>query len=137
MKLIELKKEMMKLKRIDKSKADTLMMLIDTIEKMAKSKNPKNPEPDLFVVDGLKKYIKQVEDAKKNGMDVEDELKFLKELGKDILPETMSESQLLHIITEYKIDNPDVKIGQIMGYLKKNFGNQVDMKMASNIVNQL
>ena len=133
-KLMDLKKEMMKLKRTDKEKAGTLMMLIDTIEKMAKDKNPKNPEPDLFIVDGLKRYIKQTEDAKKNGMNVDNELNYLKELGKDILPEVMDETQLTHIITEYKNDNPDAKMGQIMGYLKKNFGDKIDMKMASNLL---
>jgi len=137
MKIIDLKKEMMKLKRTDKDKANVLMMLIDTVEKMAKEKNPKNPEPDLFIVDGLKRYIKQVQDAKKNGVDVQNELDFLKELGKDILPQTMDETQLTHIIVEYKNDNPDAKMGQIMGYLKKTFGDKVDMKMASKIVNQI
>jgi len=137
MKLIDLKKEMMKLKRTDKNKANVLMMLIDTVEKMAKEKNPKKPEPDLFIVDGLKRYIKQVEDAKKNGMDVENELNYLKELGEDILPKTLNESQLMHIIVEFKNDNPDAKMGQIMGYLKKNFGDEVDMKMASKLVKEV
>jgi len=138
MKFIDLKKEMMKLKRTDKDKANTLMMLIDTIEKMAKDKNPKNPKPDLFIVDGLKRYIKQVEDAIKNGMEeAKEELKFLKKFGKDILPKQFDSVQLKHIIVEYLNDNPNAKMGQVMGYLKKTFGEKVNMKEASNILKDL
>jgi uncharacterized protein YqeY len=137
-KLTDLKKDMMKAKKEDKFKANVLMMLIDTIEKLAKEKEPINTNYDKYIKEGLKKYIKQVEDAIKNGMEnAKKELEILKKYAEKILPPQLSEIELKHIIIEFINDNPQAKIGQIMGYLKKTFADRVDMKKASQIVNQI
>jgi len=137
-KLIDLKKDMMKAKKEDKVKANTLMMLIDTIEKIAKEKEPINPDYNKYINEGLKKYIKQVKDAINNGVEsAKDELKILEDYAKKILPPQLSETELKHIIIEYLNDNPGAKIGQIMGYLKKTFGDRVNMKKASELVNKI
>ena len=137
-KLIDLKKDMMKAKKEDKFKANVLMMLIDTIEKTAKEKEPINTNYDNYIKDGLKKYIKQVEDAIKNGMkDAKKELEILEIYAKKILPPQLSETELKHIIIEFINDNPGAKIGQIMGYLKKTFNERVNMKKASEIANKI
>lgn len=137
-KLIDLKKDMMKAKKEDKFKANVLMMLIDTIEKLAKEKEPINTNYDKYIKDGLKRYIKQVEDAIENGVqEAKKELEILKKYSKKILPPQLSETELKHIIIEYINDNPGIKLGQIMGYLKKTFGDRVDMKKANKIANQI
>jgi len=137
-KLIDLKKDMMKAKREDKVKANTLMMLIDTIEKIAKEKEPIQPKYDNYINEGLKRYIKQVKDALNNKVEsARDELKILENYAKKILPPQLSEIELKHIIVEYLNDNPEAKMGQIMGYLKKTFSDRVNMKDASKIVNNL
>ena len=114
------------------------MMLIDTIEKIAKEKEPINPDYDKYIQEGLKRYIKQVKDAIDNKVEsAKDELKILNVYAKKILPPQMSETELKHIIIEYLNDNPEAKMGQIMGHLKKTFKDRVNMKEASKIVNNL
>jgi len=137
-KLTDLKKDLMKAKKEDKFKANVLMMLIDTIEKLAKEKEPINTNYNKYIRDGLKRYIKQVEDAIKNGVqEAKRELDILNKYSKKILPPQLTETELKHIIIEFINDNPGAKIGQVMGYLKKTFGDRVNMKKASEIANQI
>ena len=123
-KLLEAKKEK------NKIKANSLIMIIDSIEKIAKEKNENISEE--HVIKGIKKYLKQLEDAKSSFMPVEEELQFVKELAKEILPSELSEEETKLIIC-YLIKNK-LNFGQIMKELKKY---NVNMKKASSLVKEL
>jgi hypothetical protein len=123
-KLLEVKKEK------NKIKANSLIMIIDSIEKIAKEKNENISEE--HVIKGIKKYLKQLEDAKSSFMPVEEELQFVKELAKEILPSELSEEETKLIIC-YLIKNK-LNFGQIMKELKKY---NVNMKKASSLVKEL
>jgi len=127
----DLKKEMFKAKKENKIKANVLMMLIDTIQKIAKE--DKNDVNEKYIQKGIKKYMKQVEDSIKNGIEsAKKELEILKEYGEKILPKEKSDEELIKIIKNLinKIENPN--IGKIMQELRKIDG--INMKKASNLV---
>jgi len=127
----DLKKEMFKAKKENKIKANVLMMLIDTIQKIAKE--DKNDVNEKYIQKGIKKYMKQVEDSIKNGVEsAKKELEILKEYGEKILPKEKSDEELIKIIKNLinKIENPN--IGKIMQELRKIDG--INMKKASNLV---
>jgi len=127
-----LKKVMLQAKKNkDKERARVLIMIIDGAEKEVKAN--KTAEEKAIII-SIKKYLKNIDESLKSGMDVKDEKDILEDIAKDILPKQLGETQLKHIILEYKNDNPKVNMGMIMGYLKKTFGDQVDMGMASKIV---
>ena len=133
--LLDLKKDRMKaLKNNDKEKALTLMMLIDTIEKMAKTNNS---NPDLFLVDGVKKYLKELEDAKENGVNCVEELKIIKEYAEKILPPQLNETDIIHIINELINDDPRMNFGYIMKYFNTHYKNRVDMKTVQRLAKEI
>jgi uncharacterized protein YqeY len=135
MTIIDLKKKMFEYKKHkNKVAADALMMLIDTIEKIAKEKNN---DPNKYINQGIKKYLKQLEDAKKNGVDNKEEYEVIKKLAEKILPKELNNNELKHIIIEWKNDNPNGKLGMLMGWLKKNFGERVNMKKANEIAKEI
>jgi len=131
MTLQNLKKELLKAKKEkNKIKSNSLMMIIDTIEKIAKEKNEKVSE--VHIQKGIKKYLKQLEDARANFMPVEDELKFVKDLAKQILPKELDKNEIIEIVEKCLAEN--YNFGQIMQELKKH---PVNMKEASQIVKDM
>ena len=65
-----------------------------------------------------------------------DELKFDIEYLNNYLPQVMSEGDTKKLIENYIKDN-DVSsgdFGKIMGYLKKEFNNQIDLTLASKLI---
>ena len=131
--LTSLKKDRIKaMKENNKEKASVLMMLIDTIEKMAKVKNS---NPDLFLIDGVKKCMKDLEDARRNGVDNENELNIIKEYAEKILPPQLNENNIIHIIAE--LINDSNNFGYIMKYFNTNYKNRVDMSLVKKIATQI
>jgi uncharacterized protein YqeY len=131
----DLKKDRLKaLKNNEKEKALTIMMLIDTIEKMAKVKNS---DPNLFLIDGVKKYLKELEDAKENGVNCIEELKIIKEYAEKILPPQLNETNIIHIITELINDDPGINFGYIMKYFNIHYKNRVNMKMVQRLAKEI
>jgi len=129
----DLKKEMFKAKKENKVKANVLMMLIDTIQKIAKEDN--NDVTEKHIQKGIKKYIKQIEDSIENGVEIaKKELNILKEYADKILPKEKSDEELIKIIKNLinKMENPNMK--DIMMKLKKIDG--INMKKASNLVKE-
>jgi len=133
--IANLKKEMLLAKkRKDKEVADTLMMLLDYTQKIAKEKNE---EPNTeHLKQAVKKYLKIIEDAEKSGIKSKEKEIILK-IKKEIFPPEFTETELTHIILEFYNDNPNVKFGQVLGWLRKQFGDRVDMRVANKLVNKL
>jgi len=133
--ITNLKKEMLLAKkRKDKDTANTLMMLLDYTQKIAKEKNE---EPNTeHLKQAVKKYLKIIEDAEKSGVESKEKEIILK-IKKEIFPPEFTETELTHIILEFYNDNPNVKSGQVLGWLRKQFGDRVDMRVANKLVNKL
>jgi len=135
MTLLELKKMMMKAKKENKIKANALMMLVDTIQKIQKEDGNKKDEIE-YIKQGVKKYLKLLEDSAKNGVNVEDEKKVIEQIASSVLPKQLTEEELNGIINKMIENNPGKPMGFFMGELKKKFADRVDMKLASKIVNE-
>ena len=66
-----------------------------------------------------------------------DQIKKEISIYENYLPKQMTEDEIAKAIGLFMGDNSDVNMGQVMGYLKKNFDGQFDGKMASNIVKNI
>ena len=134
MNLKDLQKMRLQFKKEGKNKeANIIMMLIDYSQKLAKEVN--NEVNEIFIQKGLKKYIKQVEDSIKNGIEsAKEELEFLKELGKDILPKELSEEEIENILKQ-KINEIGDNFGKIMGSVKNIPG--INMQKTAKILKNL
>jgi uncharacterized protein YqeY len=128
--LEQIKKDRMTARREkDGVKATLLTTLVGEADNILKSKQAKNYSTVALV----KKFIKGLEDTAnaKGGLSL-DESKELAIL-KLYLPKTYTISELENII-----DGQDLSkgMGPVMGYLKKNHGDRVDMKMAQMIIKE-
>jgi uncharacterized protein YqeY len=135
MTLLELKKLMMKAKKEDKVKANALMMLVDTIQKLQKEDGNKKEEIE-YIKQGVKKYLKLLEDSEKNGINIEEEKKVIQSIAKKVLPKELTKEELEKIVEKMIEENGKKPMGFFMGELKKRFGERVNMKLASQIVNE-
>ena len=131
-------KELQKLRIISKKegnieKSNIIMMIIDYSQKLAKEDN--NEVNEKYIQKGLKRYIKQVEDSIKNGIEsAKKEMEILKEFSEKILPKELNSNDLENLIKDIikKVGN---NFGNIMKELKSIDG--VNMKKASEIVKNL
>jgi len=128
----ELRKEMMLSKKSVKDRSLTLSLLLDKAQKIAKE--DKNREPvDSDIETAAKTMIKQAEQSKELGMNVENEMEVLKEF----LPKTLSYDDTKKVILKV-LETVEKNQGKIFGELKKNYANlKLDMKIVSEIVKNL
>ena len=130
MTIIELKKMMMKAKKEDKVKANALMMLVDTAQKIAKEKNEEVNEK--HIIEAAKKLSKMAKESIEAGIeDAKKELAVYEEFLPKMLNEEETKKLILKIIEEIGSKN----IGEIMKRLKSQ-GN-VDLGLANKILKEI
>ena len=130
MTIIELKKMMMRAKKEDKTKANALMMLVDTAQKIAKEKNEEVGEKHILAA--AKKLSKMAKESIEAGMDeARKELKIYEEF----LPKMLNEEETTKIIKNIINEIGSKNIGEIMKRLKER--NNIDMKLANKIIKSL
>ncbi len=130
MTIIELKKMMMKAKKEDKVKANALMMLVDTAQKIAKEKNEEVNEK--HITEAAKKLSKMAKESIEAGIeDAKKELAVYEEFLPKMLNEEETKNLILKIIDEIGSKN----IGEIMKRLKSK-GN-VDLGLANKILKEI
>lgn len=93
------------------------------------TKESKNPS-DAYIISKIKSMIKSA--AATNSFN-EIELGILEEY----LPKQLTEDEISNIIKEFLTDNSGANMGQIMTYLKNNYGGQYDGKTASTLAKSL
>ena len=130
MTILELKKMMMKAKKEDKTKANALMMLVDSAQKIAKEKGEEVTEKT--IQEAAKKLAKMAKESIEAGM--EDAKKEL-EIYESFLPKMLSEEETTKIIKEIIDEIGGKNMGEIMKRLKAK--GDVDMAMASRIIKSL
>jgi len=106
-------------------------------------KNAGNREStDVEVLQVIEKFVKNANEVKnillKNNKDASNIISEIIVLSK-YLPQKMTYEELECVVKEIIMDlkgliNMQIQIGQVMGSLKKNYSNQYDGKMASEIV---
>ena len=130
MTIIELKKMMMKAKREDKTKANALMMLVDSAQKIAKEKGEEVSEKT--IQEAAKKLAKMAKESIEAGME---EAKKELEIYESFLPKMLSEEETTNIIKEIIDEIGGKNMGEIMKRLKAR--GDIDMAMASRIIKSL
>ncbi|AZV46531.1 hypothetical protein C3L23_04365 [Nautilia sp. PV-1] len=130
MTIIELKKMMMKAKREDKTKANALMMLVDSAQKIAKEKGEEVSEK--HIQEAAKKLAKMAKESIEAGME---EAKKELEIYESFLPKMLGEEETTKIIKEIVEEIGGKNMGEIMKRLKAR--GDIDMAMASRIIKSL
>jgi uncharacterized protein YqeY len=130
MTILELKKMMMKAKKEDKTKANALMMLVDSAQKIAKEKGEEVSEK--HIVDAAKKLAKMAKESIEAGME---EAKKELEIYESFLPKMLSEEETTKVIKDIIEEIGSKNMGEIMKRLKQR--GDIDMAMASRIIKSL
>ncbi len=130
MTILELKKMMMKAKKEDKTKANALMMLVDTAQKIAKEKGVDVDEK--IIAEAAKKLSKMAKESIDAGME---EAKKELEIYESFLPKMLSEEETLKIIKEIINEIGGKNMGEIMKRLKQR--GDVDLGLASKLIKSL
>ena len=134
MNIKELRKAMMLAKKTDPEKSTVLAMLLDATQKIAKSDgNREANEKDLLVA--AKRELKMAHQSIDAGIDVGNTVEILQVF----IPETKSAEETKVIvdalIAELPEKNPKL-MGKVMGSLKKEYGDTMDMGIASQMVKE-
>ena len=137
-KLREMIKASMVAKRENNTKENgiryqTLKNVLETAQKLAKQTNVE--VNDKFVVDALKKEIKQANDVLeyiKNNEDRKNETMLVISICEELLPKMASEDEVRTFVDANKETYNN--IGAMMKALKEYFGDTLDGKMASQVV---
>ncbi len=130
MTIIELKKMMMKAKKEDKTKANALMMLVDSAQKIAKEKNEEVNEK--HIIEAAKKLSKMAKESIEAGME---EAKKELAIYEEFLPKMLGEEETKKIIKDIINKIGSKNIGEIMKRLKQR--GDIDMAMANRIIKSL
>ncbi len=130
MTILDLKKMMMKAKKEDKTKANALMMLVDSAQKIAKEKGEEVSES--HIMQAAKKLAKMAKESIEAGMkEAEKELK----IYEGFLPKTLGEDETKKVIEDIIQETGSKNMGEIMKRLKQR--GDVDMALASKIIKSL
>jgi len=130
MTIIELKKMMIKAKKEDKTKANALMMLVDTAQKIAKEKNEDVNEK--HIIEAAKKLAKMAKESIDAGIE---EAKKELEIYEEFLPKMLSEEETKKLLQNIIDEIGGKNIGEIMKRLKQR--GDVDLGLANKILKSL
>ena len=130
MTITELKKMMIKAKREDKTKANALMMLVDSAQKIAKQKGEEVKES--HILEAAKKLAKMAKESIEAGME---EAKKELEIYEQFLPKMLSEEETKKVIEDIVKEIGSVNMGEIMKRLKQR--GDIDMAKANKIIKSI
>ena len=130
MTITDLKKMMIKAKKEDKTRANALMMLVDSAQKLAKEKGEEVKESHILAA--AKKLAKMAKESIEAGMEeAKKELKVYEEF----LPKMLSEEETNKVIEDIAKEIGSVNMGEIMKRLKQR--GDVDMAKANKIIKSI
>ncbi len=132
MNIQELRKTMMLAKKTDPEKSGVLAMLLDAAQKLAKNDGNREVE-EKDILAAAKRELKMAHQSKDAGIDTGNTISILQAF----IPKTKSveETQAIvdALVAELPEKNPQL-MGKVMGSLKKEYGEQLDMGIASQMV---
>lgn len=92
----------------------------------------KRESTDAEVVAVVKKFIKNIDETL--AVTFDPNMTVEREVLIEYLPKQLSEAQLRREVTNYLESNINANMGQIMGFLKKEFNGKYDGKTAATVV---
>ena len=132
MNIKELRKEMMLAKKTDPKKSTILSMLLDAAQKLAKTDGNREPN-EQDVLAAAKRELKMAHQSIEAGIDVGNAVEILEVF----IPKTMSPEETQGIVDAVVAELPEKNpklIGMVMGTLKKEYGEKLNMGIASQMV---
>lgn len=125
---------MMLAKKSDPEKSTILAMLLDATQKIAKSDGNRETSPhDLLVA--AKKELKMAQQSIDAGIDVGKTVAVLQAF----IPDTKGQAETKAIVDSLIAELPEKRpqlMGKVMGSLKKEYGDDIDMGLASQLVKE-
>ena len=134
MNIQELRRTMMLAKKTDPEKSTVLAMLLDATQKLAKADGNRAPEEkDLLAA--AKRELKMANQSLEAGIDVGNTITILEVF----LPKTKSAEETKTIVEALIATLPEKNpklMGKVMGNLKQEYGEELDMGIASQMVKE-
>lgn len=130
----ELKKEILKNKKINPELSKSYSAILKHIEsQIIGVKNPETDEVKLIII-ACKKELKEQIQSRESGAPFSSiTLAVCDDFIKELSPKQLTETELKEVLSNETFTN----MGQIMGFIKKNYADSVDMKMASKLAKEL
>ena len=135
MKIQELKKLVLTSKRENPELSKAYAAILKQVE--SATIGVKNPETDetKLIISASKKELKEQEQSKTSGAPYSEQtIELCKLLLNDLKPKTLSEQETIDAINKIKESNPEANKGVIMGALKKEYSDLIDMKLANSLI---
>ena len=132
MNIQELRKSMMLAKKSDPEKSGVLAMLLDAAQKLAKNDGNREVE-EKDILAAAKRELKMAHQSKDAGIDTGNTISILQVF----IPETKSAEETQVIVDALVAELPEKSpqmMGKVMGSLKKEYGEGLDMGIASQMV---
>jgi uncharacterized protein len=134
MNIKELRKTMMLAKKTDMEKSTILAMLLDTAQKRAKTDGNREVE-EKDILAAAKRELKMAHQSQEAGIDIGRTIEILQVF----IPKTKSAGETKAIVEALIAELPEKSpklMGMVMGSLKKEYGDQIDMGIASQMVKE-
>lgn len=133
--ITELKKTVLLSKKESKELSQAYAAILKQVE--AQTVGVKNAETDelKLIIKACSKELKEQEQSKTSGAPYSEQtIELCKLLLNDLKPKTLSEQETIDAINKIKESNPEANKGVIMGALKKEYSDLIDMKLANSLI---
>ena len=133
--ITELKKTVLLSKKESKELSQAYAAILKQVE--AQTVGVKNAETDelKLIIKACSKELKEQEQSKTSGAPYSEQtIELCKLLLNDLKPKTLSEQETIDAINKIKELNPKANKGVIMGALKKEYSDLIDMKLANSLI---
>lgn len=124
--------------RKEQNKYDTIKLSVLYSEAVSIGKNNGNREStDSEVSNIIEKFVKNLRSNIELAPSKANEFQKEIDLYSKYLPKQLTESEIQDILLQYKNENTDFQIGNIMKFFMQNFKGQYDSKLLSGLVNKI
>ena len=133
--ITELKKTVLLSKKESKELSQAYAAILKQVE--AQTVGVKNAETDelKLIIKACSKELKEQEQSKTAGAPYSEQtIELCKLFLNDLKPKTLSEQETIDAINKIKESNPEANKGVIMGALKKEYSDLIDMKLANSLI---
>ena len=123
----------------DKQYITILQTIVGELSPAGKEEAPEDSVVYAYLVKNVKNIRDNIEKSVSSRRPVEKIEKLKRELDIAVLLKQefvrdMSEEDILSVITDLQVENPDWKVGQYMKYFKDNFAFQYDPRVVTDLV---
>lgn len=135
MKIQQLKDSILSNKKRDKERSKALSSVLKHVESKTVGVIWKSEDEEKIVLQSFKKELKEQLQSKECGAPYsKTTINVCEHAIKEQSPEVLSVDEIKNAISDITSRNPNAKMGEIMGKLKKQFADSIDMGMAQKEV---